>query len=41
CDRLAMIRNGEIIAVGTPHELSSKTSSGKLEDAFLEFGGKH
>lgn len=39
CDRLAMIRNGEIIAVGTPQELSSKTTSGKLEDAFLEFGG--
>ncbi|MBF2398046.1 ABC transporter ATP-binding protein [Listeria marthii] len=41
CDRLAMIRNGKIIAVGTPQELSSKTSSGKLEDAFLEFGGKN
>ncbi|MGY3833646.1 ABC transporter ATP-binding protein [Listeria ivanovii subsp. ivanovii] len=40
CDRLAMIRNGKIIAVGTPQELSSKTSSGKLEDAFLEFGGE-
>ncbi|MBC1576875.1 ABC transporter ATP-binding protein [Listeria seeligeri] len=39
CDRLAMIRNGKIIAVGTPQELSSKTASGKLEDAFLEFGG--
>ncbi|EFS00747.1 ABC transporter ATP-binding protein [Listeria seeligeri] len=39
CDRLAMIRNGKIIAVGTPQELSSKTTSGKLEDAFLEFGG--
>ncbi|CAM4158551.1 ABC transporter ATP-binding protein [Listeria ivanovii] len=40
CDRLAMIRNGKIIALGTPQELSSKTSSGKLEDAFLEFGGE-
>lgn len=40
CDRLAMIRNGKIIAVGMPQELSSKTSSGKLEDAFLEFGGE-
>ncbi|WP_271001612.1 ABC transporter ATP-binding protein [Listeria seeligeri] len=39
CDRLAMIRNGKIIAFGTPQELSSKTTSGKLEDAFLEFGG--
>ncbi|MBM5609632.1 ABC transporter ATP-binding protein [Listeria seeligeri] len=39
CDRLVMIRNGKIIAVGTPQELSSKTTSGKLEDAFLEFGG--
>ncbi|MBF2475695.1 ABC transporter ATP-binding protein [Listeria seeligeri] len=39
CDRLAMIRNGKIIAVGTPQELSGKTASGKLEDAFLEFGG--
>lgn len=41
CDRLAMIRNGKIIAVGTPLALSSKTSSGKLEDAFLEFGGEN
>ncbi|MBC1419791.1 ABC transporter ATP-binding protein [Listeria fleischmannii] len=38
CDRLAMVREGRIIAEGTPGELSSKTETGKLEDAFLEFG---
>lgn len=39
CDRLAMVRDGKIIAVGTPAELEAQTSTGKLEDAFLQFGG--
>lgn len=39
CDRLAMVRDGKIIAVGTPAELEAKTATGKLEDAFLQFGG--
>ncbi|WP_088809141.1 MULTISPECIES: ABC transporter ATP-binding protein [Listeria] len=38
CDRLAMVREGRIIAEGTPDELASETESGKLEDAFLKFG---
>lgn len=40
CHQLAMIRDGSLIASGTPDELQ-KTSGGKtLEDAFLFYGGK-
>ncbi|WP_163652273.1 ABC transporter ATP-binding protein [Listeria sp. PSOL-1] len=38
CDRLAMVRDGRIIALGTPKELASEAESNKLEDAFLKFG---
>lgn len=41
CHRLGMIRNGELIAVGTPNELKSHTNSASLEDAFLAYGGAH
>lgn len=37
CDRLAMIRNGEFIAIGTPEELKARAGSATLEDAFLHF----
>jgi len=40
CDNLGMIRNGRIIAVGTPAELIKATSSKTLEDAFLYYGGE-
>lgn len=39
CDRLGMIRNGELIAVGTPEELKAHTGTATLEDAFLSYGG--
>lgn len=39
CDNLGMIRNGRIIAVGTPAELMQATSSETLEEAFLYYGG--
>lgn len=39
CHRLGMIRNGELIAVGTPAELRKNTNTTSLEDAFLAYGG--
>ncbi|MGG3451102.1 ABC transporter ATP-binding protein [Domibacillus aminovorans] len=39
CDRLGMIRDGRLIAVGTPEELKQKTNSATIEAAFLVYGG--
>lgn len=39
CDRLGMIRDGKLIAVGTPDELKENTKSSSIEDAFLVYGG--
>jgi len=39
CDNLGMIRDGRLIASGTPEELSKATSSNTLEGAFLYYGG--
>ncbi|CEG29274.1 ABC transporter ATP-binding protein [Bacillus sp. B-jedd] len=39
CDRLGMIRDGRLIAVGTPDELKKNTSSETIEEAFLVYGG--
>jgi ABC-2 type transport system ATP-binding protein len=39
CQRLAMIRDGRLIAVGSPEELKRKTHSQTIEQAFLQFGG--
>jgi ABC-2 type transport system ATP-binding protein len=39
CHRLGMIRDGSLIAVGSPDELKQATSSPTLEEAFLYYGG--
>lgn len=39
CDRLGMIRNGKLIAVGTPKELIQQTGTANIEEAFLVYGG--
>lgn len=39
CDRLGMIRDGQLIAIGTPEELKEKTGSATIESAFLYYGG--
>jgi ABC-2 type transport system ATP-binding protein len=39
CQRLAMIRDGRLIAVGNPAELKKETNSQTIEQAFLYFGG--
>jgi ABC-2 type transport system ATP-binding protein len=39
CDRLGLIRDGRLIAIGTPAELKAKTGSSSVEEAFLAYGG--
>jgi len=39
CDRLGLIRDGRLIAVGTPSELKEQTNSATIEEAFLVYGG--
>jgi ABC-2 type transport system ATP-binding protein len=39
CSRLGMVRDGVLIAVGTPEELKAQTGSTNLEEAFLYYGG--
>ena len=40
CDRLALTRNGKIIALGTPKELKELSKTNTIEEAFLHFGDK-
>lgn len=39
CDRLGLIRDGHLIAVGTPSQLKEQTNSTTIEEAFLVYGG--
>jgi ABC-2 type transport system ATP-binding protein len=39
CHRLGMIRDGRLIAIGTPQELRERTGQATLEEAFLTYGG--
>jgi ABC-2 type transport system ATP-binding protein len=39
CQRLGMIRDGQLIAIGTPTELKTQTATQTMEQAFLYFGG--
>jgi ABC-2 type transport system ATP-binding protein len=39
CDRLGMIREGALIAVGTPEYLKNQTGVTTIEKAFLQYGG--
>ncbi|MBS4201007.1 ABC transporter ATP-binding protein [Bacillus sp. FJAT-49732] len=40
CDRLAMVRDGEIITSGSPSELRTKYGITSLEEIFLKAGGE-
>lgn len=40
CDRLGLLRNGKLIAVGTPGELKRQTGTKTIEEAFLYYGGE-
>ncbi|OQR56613.1 ABC transporter ATP-binding protein [Bacillus sp. CDB3] len=35
CERLGLIREGKLVAIGTPEELKKQTSSGRIEDVFM------
>ncbi|MBX5477275.1 MAG: ABC transporter ATP-binding protein [Clostridia bacterium] len=39
CDRLALIRAGRLIAVGTPAELRAQAGAASIEEVFLRLGG--
>jgi ABC-2 type transport system ATP-binding protein len=39
CDRLGLMRDGKLIAVGTPTDLKDNTKSTTIEEAFLTYGG--
>jgi ABC-2 type transport system ATP-binding protein len=39
CDRLGLMRDGRLIAIGTPDELKKATDTGSIEEAFLVYGG--
>lgn len=39
CDQLGMIRDGKVIAYGTPESLKEQTASSTIEEAFLTYGG--
>ncbi|GGD04747.1 ABC transporter ATP-binding protein [Thalassobacillus devorans] len=39
CDQLALLRNGHVIAQGTPHSLKKDINAATIEEAFLHYGG--
>lgn len=39
CNRLAMMREGRIIAVGTPDQLIENSGKASIEEAFIYYGG--
>ncbi|MGD6963340.1 ABC transporter ATP-binding protein [Fictibacillus phosphorivorans] len=41
CNQLGMLRDGKLIASGSPRELKDNTSSASIEEAFLYYGGVH
>lgn len=41
CDRLALLRNGHIIACDTPEKLKKSQGTATIEEAFLKFGGRN
>ena len=40
CHRLGMVRDGRLIAAGTPEQLKTDTGSATIEQAFLYYGGE-
>jgi ABC-2 type transport system ATP-binding protein len=41
CDRLAFMRQGLLLAVGTPQEMTSRAHATDLEQAFLAYANGH
>lgn len=40
CDRLALIRGGHLIALGTPEEIKQQSGEKTIEGAFLKYSGE-
>lgn len=40
CNTLGMIRDGKLIAIGSPEEIKRSSSSTTIEEAFLYYGGE-
>jgi ABC-2 type transport system ATP-binding protein len=40
CDRLALIREGNVIALGTPNELKQNSGKDTIEEAFLHYSSE-
>jgi len=41
CDRIGLLRDGLLTAVGSPAELKAKTGASSIEEAFIILGGGH
>jgi len=41
CDTVAMVREGKILAIGSPQELKEAHHAKSLEEVFLKIGGDH
>lgn len=41
CDRLALIRNGQLIALGTPEEIKKQSGEATIEGAFLRYSDEN
>lgn len=39
CDQLGLLRDGKVLANGTPKELKEQTQTSTIEEAFLYYGG--
>ena len=39
CDRVVLINNGKIIAIGTPKEIEKETNTSNIRDAFFKLIG--
>ncbi|RAP76517.1 ABC transporter ATP-binding protein [Paenibacillus montanisoli] len=39
CDRLGLIRDGKLTAIGTPEAIKASSGSATLEEAFIVYGG--
>jgi ABC-2 type transport system ATP-binding protein len=40
CQRLGLIRNGKLLAEGTPDEVRASAGTDNLEEAFLRLSGR-
>ncbi|WP_199677438.1 ABC transporter ATP-binding protein [Lysinibacillus yapensis] len=41
CDKIGMLREGEIVAIGTPMEIKAQYHAASLDEVFVKIGGGH